>query len=581
MTNIPRPEHPDPQWERADWCNLNGEWFFEIDNGQSGEVRGLQYADSLAGTINVPFCPEAPLSGVNHKDFMYCVWYKRKISFEPARLTGKRVLLHFGAADYETKVWLNGISVGVPHVGGNSSFTYDITPYIKDGENILTVACYDDTRSPHQPSGKQSLSYHSEVCKYTRTTGIWQTVWYEVVPEAYLEHVRIDTDPEQCSIMLNAVLCGSGSFSAEVFYEGRKVGEACKKNQSVTAFLEIKLSEKHLWEVGQGRLYDLVLRFGEDEVRSYFGLRKIELKDGKFYLNGKSVFQRLVLDQGYYHDGVITAPTEEALIRDIRCGIDAGFNGARMHMKVFEPRYMYHADKMGYLVWREYGNSGIDYSDIANLTGYLPDWLESMKRDVNHPSIVMWCPLNETWEYGPMSKRADPRFAAIAYAETKRYDPSRPCIDTSGFYHVVTDVYDIHDYTQDQEAFAGRYHKLRTDGVLEEDVRRVGRQTWKGEPVAISEFGGIGYMLEKNDYATGRKKAWAHSVAFSCEEFYERYRNFVDPMLDNPGIFCYCYTQLTDVEQEQNGMYTYETRSPKVDMSVIAGINRRKAAVEE
>lgn len=581
-TMIPRPEHPNPQWERQNWCNLNGEWLFEIDNTKSGEARGLQHADCLTSTITVPFCPESELSGINNKDFMLCVWYKRHITFDLGKLTDKRVILHFGAADYETKVWLNGKLVGEPHVGGYGSFLYDITTHIKDGDNLLTVACYDDTRSGRQASGKQSITYRSEVCKYTRTTGIWQTVWYEIVPESYIKQAKIMGDPENGSVMIDAKFCGFGDFSAEVFYQGKKVGEACKKNRSVTGQMEIKLSETHLWEIGNGRLYDLVLRFGEDEVKSYFGLRTIEMKDGKFYLNGKSVFQRLVLDQGYYSDGIMTAPTEEALIRDIQCGLNAGFNGARLHMKIFEPRYLYHADKLGYIVWYEYGNSGLDYSDLSNLAGYLPDWLNSMKRDVNHPCIVLWCPLNETFDYGPQMKRPDPRFARAAYEETKRYDASRPCIDTSGFFHVVTDVYDVHDYELDHDVFRETYEKLRIENVLAENWRRKGRQKWNGEPVAISEFGGIGYMLENNGFEAGRKTDWCRGEStFSCEEFYERYRGYVDVMLDNPKIFSFCYTMLTDIEQEKVGLYTYETREPKVDMSVIAAINSRKAAVEE
>jgi beta-galactosidase/beta-glucuronidase len=311
-------------------------------------------------------------------------------------------------------------------------------------------------------------------------------------------------------------------------------------------------------------------------------MRTVELKDGKFYLNGRSVFQRLVLDQGYYSDGIMTAPTEQALIRDIQCALEAGFNGARLHMKIFEPRYLYHADKMGYLVWREYGNSGLDYSDLSNLADLLPEWLNSVKRDINHPCVVTWCPLNETWDYGELKKRADPRFAATMYNETKRLDPSRPCIDTSGLYHVTTDIYDVHDYEGDTDAFAEKYEKFKIEGILTEPENRKGRQKYGGEPFAVSEFGGIGYRLENNAFYSGRRGDWCHSdPTFTEEEFCKRYRAFVEPMLKNPKIFCFCYTQLTDVEQEKNGLYTYADRSPKIDMSKIAEINSQKAAVEE
>ena len=330
-TGYPRAEHPNPQWERENWKNLNGAWMFEIDNEKSGEERGLPAAETLSGTITLPFCPESELSGVNRKDFMYCVWYKRVLSFTEEDLNGNRVLFHIGAADFETKVWVNGKQIGMPHVGGATPVDCDITSVLTPGENIVTVACYDDTRSPRQAGGKQAMRYHSHGCYYTRTTGIWQTVWYEIVPENYIKYAKILPDPVNASVSVSTELCGTGDLTAEVYYGSKKVGEACKKALSVTGQLEIALSETHLWEVGNGRLYDLVLRFGKDEVKSYFGLRSVELKDGKFLLNGKSVFQRLVLDQGFYPDGIWTAPTEDALIKDIECSLSAGFNGARLH----------------------------------------------------------------------------------------------------------------------------------------------------------------------------------------------------------------------------------------------------------
>ena len=512
---------------------------------------------------------------------MLCVWYKKTLTFTEEELSGNRVIFHIGAADFETKVWVNAQLIGLPHVGGFTSFEYDITSALKAGDNIVTIACYDDTRSPRQPGGKQSPRYESHRCYYTRTTGIWQTVWYEIVPESYVKYAKIIPDLENVSVSINAELCGTGDLSAEVFYEGKKVGEASKKNLSVNGQLEIQLSEKHVWELGAGRLYDLVIRFGKDEVKSYFGLRSIEMKDGKFLLNGKSVFQRLVLDQGFYPDGILTAPSEEALIKDIQCGLDAGFNGARLHQKVFEPRYLYNSDKMGYMVWGEYGNWGVDYSDIANLSTFLPDWMASVKRDFNHPSLIGWCPFNETWDYGPQAKRQDPNLLRIVYEQTKLYDPSRPCIDTSGNYHVVTDIYDIHDYEQNPEIFKENYDKLYKEGELHDRFKA--RQTWKGEPVFISEYGGIGFQLANNDYETGRRTtSWSYGKStFSYEEFYERYKGLTHAIIDNPRMFGFCYTQLTDVEQDKNGLFNYEDRTPKFDMAIISEINKKKAAIED
>ncbi|MBE6590051.1 MAG: beta-galactosidase [Ruminococcaceae bacterium] len=578
MNVCPRPEHPTPMWERKNWVNLNGEWMFEIDQSKSGAERGLITADTLNGRITLPFCPESPLSGVGEKDFMYCVWYKKTVSLNDEELDGKRMLFHIGAADFETHVWINGKSAGLPHIGGCSPIEYDVTSLVHAGENVITVACFDDTRSPRQAGGKQSMRHVSYGCYYTRTTGIWQTVWYELVPESYVKYAKFLPDPNNASVAVQCELAGCGTLCAEVYYEGRLVGRAEKKALSVTGTLEIPLSEVHLWECGAGRLYDVVLRFGEDEVKSYFGLRTVEMRDGKFLLNGKSVFQRLVLDQGFYPDGIWTAPDEAALVRDIECSMSVGFNGARLHQKVFEPRFLYHADRLGYLVWGEYSSWGIDHSDIAHLSAFLPDWLSCVKRDLSHPAVIGWCPFNETWNVGEQQKRQDNAFLRIVYEETKRYDPARPCIDTSGNYHVVTDIYDVHDYEQEPAIFKEHYDALITEGTLFEKVRDGFRQHWSGEPVFMSEYGGIGIHIEVNN----SEKAWSYGKATrSYEEFYARYKGLTDALLDNPRIMGFCYTQLTDVEQEQNGLFTYEGRQPKFDVKTLYDINTRHAAIED
>ncbi len=582
MAKIPRPEHPNPQWERTTWRNLNGVWQFEIDHGLSGEARGLPRAENLSGSILVPFCPESSLSGVGNKDFMRCVWYKRSVSLTKKDLAGKRVILHFGACDFETRLFVNGERVGQPHFGGYGSFSFDITKAVRSGKNDITVEAIDDIQSFQQPHGKQSAFYHSYRCYYTRTTGIWQTVWLEFVPENYVTYARFDPDAANGTVAITADLCGRGDLSAEVFYEGKPVGRAEKKNCVTRAVLDVTLSEKHLWEVGKGRLYDLTIRFGEDEVKSYFGLRDARMEGDKFLVNGKSVFQRLILDQGFYPDGICTAPTEKALVKDIQCALDAGFNGARLHQKVFEPRFLYHADKMGYLVWGEYGSWGTDTAERSAVSYFLPDWISTVLRDVNHPSIIGWCPFNETWDTreSHIHKSQEPEVLRIVYDETKRVDPTRPCIDTSGNYHVVTDIYDVHWYEQDPAIFKAGYDKLFLTGELED--RHRDRQTWRGEPVFVSEYGGIGFKLEKNDYETGRKTAWSYGKsASSYEEFYARFEGLTTAILDNPRLFGLCYTQLTDVEQEQNGLFTYEDRKPKFDLAILRRVLQKKAAIED
>ena len=577
---LPRAEHPNPQWQRETWKNLNGEWMFEIDRAVSGEARGLASAETLADRITVPFCPESELSGVGDTDFMTSVWYKRVLSFTAEELEGNRVLFHIGAADFATTVYVGGKRAGLPHVGGCTPVDYDITDLLVAGENIVTVHCLDDVRDPRQAGGKQSIGYHSAGCFYTRTTGIWQTVWYELVPKNYLKYARLYPDLDNGCVTVVADVEGVEALCAEVYYEGRLVGSASKGCVRVTGTLEIPLSEIHPWELGAGRLYDVVLKFGKDTVRTYFGLRSVEWRDGKFYLNGKSVFQRLVLDQGFYPDGIWTAPSDEALVRDIECSMSVGFNGARLHQKVFEPRFLYHADRLGYMVWGEYASWGIDHSDIRNLSTFLPDWLASVRRDCNHPAIIGWCPFNETWNVGPQNKWQDNEFLRIVYEQTKLVDPTRACIDTSGNYHVVTDVYDVHDYDQNPVAFKEHYDQLIKEGVLFEKVRDGHRQRWGGQPVFMSEYGGIGIKLE--DHAGDRSKAWSYGTATrSYEEFYERYKGLTDVLLDHPMIMGFCYTQLTDVEQEQNGLFTYKGREPKFDVEVLHAINSRRAAIED
>lgn len=583
MSNKLRPEYPRPQFVRNEWINLNGEWEFEIDHSSSGKKRKLYEAEKLSGHILVPFCPESKLSGVEYKDFMDCVWYRKEIEFPTDWLQsiqdkGERVVLHFGAVDYSATVYVNGKEVGV-HKGGYASFALDITSYLSvNDKNVITVCAEDDVRSGKQPAGKQSAEYDSWGCYYTRTTGIWQTVWLEKVPKNYISSICIYPDVENTRVRITAKVVGTGNLSVKAFYEGSEMGETCVKATDGIVDVIIDLKEAHYWEVGAGRLYDLTLDFEEDHVKSYFGLRSVKMDGMRFLLNGKSVFQRLVLDQGYYPDGIYTAPTEEDLIRDIEMSMEAGFNGARLHEKVFEPRFLYHCDRLGYLVWGEHGNWGLDISNHQALEAYMLEWPEVVERDFNHPSIIGWCPLNETWDYE--GRRQIDSFVEILYKMTKQMDPTRPCIDTSGNYHVKTDIFDLHDYDQNPETFRARYDAFEKEGFLDVDYNvtgfgGAGRQTYKGEPVFISEYGGIKWD------ADGGIESWGYGNApKDKDEFVERYRGLTKALLDNKKMFGFCYTQLYDVEQEKNGLYTYE-RVPKFDMKLFREINTMKAAIED
>lgn len=556
--------------------NLNGEWEFEQDPGDSGLERKFYNRSALREKIAVPFAPESKLSGVEDTDFMRTVWYRRTFAV-PAEWHGEgRLLLHFGAVDYTADVWINGGHAGT-HSGGYTPFTLDITKLVHDGDNAVIVRAFDDVQNPLQPSGKQSARYENFGCFYTRSTGIWQTVWLEHVPSLFIRKLRLTPDVDNgClrgQVFLNAY-AGGQLLTAEALLNGKHVSAVQVKATGDHAEFTLPIPEMQLWQPGAPVLYDLVLEINTDRVESYFGMRKIELKDGAVAINGVPVFQRLILDQGYYPDGIYTAPSDEALERDIDLAMAAGFNGARLHMKIFEPRLLYHADRKGYLLWGEYPNWGLSESDPRALQAMLPEWIEELERDYNHPSIVGWCPFNETGTH-----RLADLFQTV-YQVTKALDPTRPVIDSSGYVHAVTDIYDVHDYDQDPETFRKRYEAFATGG---EPFRNFpDHEIYEGQPYFISEFGGIYWNEEHGEGDEDQEEeGWGYGQKpAGPAEFKRRYEGLIGALLDNPKICAFCYTQLTDVMQEQNGLYTFK-REPKFDTNWLHSVTARKAAIEQ
>lgn len=565
-----RNEYPRPQFVREDWLCLNGPWEFTIDPGDTGIDRGFHLCTAFDGRINVPFCPESVLSGVHELDIMRCVWYARGFVLPPA-MHGKRILLHFEAADFDTRCWCNGRLAG-RHLGGYTPFTFDISDLInEEGENRLTVRCFDDVRSGTQAKGKQCGRYFSEGCHYTRTTGLWQTVWLEAVPDIHITKARYQVNIDQPAVTVSLELSGyaeSLPLQVDTSFEGRSTGFAAVTTTGRNVTVTVPLTEKHLWECGNGRLYDLQITLGEDKAASYFGLRDISVDGNRILLNGQPVFQRLILDQGFYPDGIYTAPSDEALVKDIELSLAAGFNGARLHQKIFERRFLYHADRMGYIVWGEYPSWGLDiHTPGLGLSVMLPEWIEALERDINNPSLVGWCPLNETFA------GQDKALLYALYQTTKALDPTRPVIDTSGYVHVITDVWDTHDYEQNPEIFRPRY----APGQLfkAEDNAHAARIAYDGKkPYFVSEYGGIWWNEQDPN-------GWGYGERVQDEEaFYQRLEGLTDALLDNPEITAFCYTQLTDVEQEQNGIYHYD-RSRKFDINRIKRIFSKAAAIEQ
>ena len=567
---IPRPEHPMPQAVRSEWMNLNGEWeFAETDEStDQGYLTDKPYPDRII----VPFCRESELSGLGRKGFVTNVWYRRTFEL-PKTWRSPRTILHIGACDWETTVWLNGRLLG-KHRGGSAPINFEITRQLQSGKNTIIVHAFDDTRSGLQATGKQSHQEQSYGCVYTRTTGIWQTVWLEGVGSSYIRDFHVEHDPANSRVLIQAEVDGpcNGLTLKAVAVAGNKiVGTAETPADWRNARLALNLAEKHLWSVDRPYLYRLklvLLKDGNavDAVDSYFGLRSISIQGAAILINGKPVFQRLILDQGFYPDGIWTAPTDAALRRDIELSQACGYNGARLHQKVFEPRFLYWADKLGYLVWGEYPNWGLNYADPRINLPVIQEWMEIVRRDRDHPSIIGWCPFNET----PASA-VELQNAVVA--ATRALDTSRPVLDSSGYAHGLPDpeVLDAHDYDQNPESFRARYNENFAPNTAL-PARYGGNEGRTAVPFMVSEFGGIGWAV-----AGG----WGYGKApENLEEFYARYAGLVNALLDGRHMFGFCYTQLTDVEQEHNGLYAYE-RKPKFDLKRLHAITSGTAAYEK
>jgi len=570
---IPRPEHPNPQWERENWRNLNGEWEF---NFSKSAIEKQAYKNgSLSKKITVPFCPESTLSGIGYTDFIPSVCYRKSITLSEKELNGN-VFLHFGAVDFHSYIYVNGNLAG-EHIGGYASFSIDITKFVNAGENIIFVVAEDELRSGHQPSGKQSKKYNSYGCFYTRTTGIWQTVWLEFVPSSYIKSCKYYPDITNKTLTVIGEAAGNGELELISSYEGKPTGSTKIAVNNGTFTAQILLSELHLWEIGCGRLYDLEIRFCDDVVKSYFGMREVIIDKNRFFLNNKPVFLRMVLDQGYYPDGIYTAKSDEDLKKDIILSKNLGFNGARLHQKVFEKRFIYHCDKEGYMIWGEHANWGMDYTDFSAQGNFICEWTEIIERDFNSPALIGWCPFNETWGY--YETKTTSRLIESVYKITKLYDKTRPCIDTSGNYHIdKKEIHDVHDYEQDPVKFAEYYSEI-DKGIINDHIRRMEKdvQPYFGEAIFVSEYGGIKWTPKEGN-------GWGYGNApNTLEEFIKRYCELTDILLSNPYIMGLCYTQLYDVEQEQNGIYYYD-RTNKFDdetMEILKSAMIKQAEIEK
>ncbi len=588
----PRAEYPRPQFERGDWQNLNGEWTYELDLVQTGHEREMMKSTGFDGKIIVPFAPESKLSGVEHKEFIPSIWYQREITV-PEAWAGKDILLNFGAVYYESEIYVDGNFVE-RHFGGSDSFTVDITRFVKPGSTHSLVVCASsDLRGRMQSAGKQSLRHGNFECMYTRTTGIWQTVWMEAVAPTGIKRVKYVTDIDRSTVSMEFTMRRNATDNVLTVNvkDGKKVVATDTAPVASGSIVSLPIKKAKLWSPENPFLYDveLILKNAEgqviDQVSSYFGMRKIHTDGNKIYLNNAPYYQRLVLDQGFYPDGIWTAPSDEALRKDIELSMQAGFNGARLHQKVFEERFYYWADKLGYLTWGEAPSWGLDANSPEAARNFLMEWRNLVVRDMNHPSLVTWTPFNE--EFWP-DQTQYPRFIADIYNLTKQLDPSRPINTVSGGIHILTDIWTEHHYEQDPERLKEIVYNDGKMFVRKPDIqkRHCGNlgfnrpiltdpftfPTYEGDiPYILDEFGGI-KCIEANPAKDG-SDSWGYgNSAKTKEDFYKRLEAQVRVLIEmSDKMWGYCYTQLTDVEQEQNGVYYFD-RGVKYDMERVRAI---------
>lgn len=589
--SVPRPEYPRPQFVRTDWLSLNGEWEFAFGDGGQTTIPSEW---EMSSHIIVPFAPEALLSGIGETKAIPSVRYRRYVDLPPS-WAGRRVLLHFGAVDHDAIVFIDDAIVG-KHRGGFTSFTLDVTDELRGRSRfMLSVLAFDDLNEV-QARGKQSQLPDNYEAFYTRTTGIWQSVWAEPVSDTYIRDAAVTPHLlDRCfTVELDITRPASPALiHAEIALRDGTVlaSETVPVTQQVVPQLRLELPDRYVYPWGPNNPYLYQTRFqlvqdGEvlDDVSGYAGLRSVAVDGRRVLLNGEPVFQRLVLDQGYWPDGIMTAPSDAALVADIENALEAGFNGARLHQKVFEERFLFHADRLGYLVWAEFGDWGAN-RDLAEgdqqpTVSFVTQWLEEIVRDFSHPSIIGWCPLNETRE--PITDRLTilDDVTRAMFLATKAIDPTRPVIDASGYSHRVTqaDIYDAHNYEQDPTVFRAQLGGLVTGQpfINRAPDGKAWSVPYQGQPYFISEFGGIWWS---GDGAPG-PNSWGYGIPPQTqEEWIDRFRGLVDVLLDDPGMFGYCFTQLTDVFQEKNGVFDFY-RNPKFDLSLLRAIQSRPAAIE-
>lgn len=588
-----REEYPRPQFVRDKWMNLNGEWEFAFDDENIGLIeRWYESSKTLPERINVPFVYQTKLSGINTQENHEIVWYKKRFVI-PANFDKKGIKLNFGAVDFEATVFLNGQIVG-RHTGGHTSFSLDISHFVQIDaeEQVLTVRVFDPRFDERIPRGKQTWNETPHSIWYTNTTGIWQTVWLENMDTSFIEYVQYTTNIDEGSVKMTVDLAGRQEnqwIEYEIMLKDNIV--AVGKWQATSNYNEvtIQLSQQKVfrtafhdsgwyWSPENPNLFDvsLILRneFGVvDKVESYFGMRKIHTEKGMVYLNNKPYYQRLVLDQGYWPESLMTAPNDNAFMKDIELAKQMGFNGCRKHQKVEDPRFLYWADKLGFLVWGE--SPSAHYFSKESVDFVTNEWKEIIRRDYNHPSIITWVPFNESWGIGEVGRnKQQQHYTQALYHLLHALDTTRPVISNDGWELTKTDITAVHNYQHGQknetkkfEQFKLAIHTKAAILASQSADRAIYADGFnnEGEPILLTEFGGIGYKV-------GEQSGWGYTTVTDEAEFLSEYERIVKEVFNSEVLFGFCYTQLYDVEQEINGLLAYD-REPKCSLEKIREIN--------
>ena len=575
--------YPRPQFVRENWLNLNGEWNFIFDDQNIGETQKYYNNFPKSRKIQIPFTYETKLSGINDQTIHENIWYQKNINIQ-SNPKKESIILYFEGSDFITKVWINGNYIG-KNIGGYHRFSFDITNFLINGENNFTIKV-EDSLSKSQPRGKQRYKKESWKCWYVQTTGIWKTIWLEKVSKNYIISCKNtpNFDEKNIEIELLTNISNSSntfeieteiSFNNEIINSQKSIIENNNLNYNIDICSKNKIHEIKYWSHKHPYLYDITYKLYcngilIDKVYSYFGIRKISIEGNKILLNNEELYLKMILDQGYWANSHLTPPNENSLIEDIKLVKKYGFNGIRKHQKNEDERFLYYCDINGILVWNEMANCYI-FND-KSIAYFMDEWIKVVQQNYNHPSIITWVPINESWGIPNVSiKETEQDFANSLYYVTKAIDKTRPVIANDGWEHTLADIITIHDYVQDGNILYEKYNDELLS-VINNKIAHNGKHklfsanySYNGQPIIMSEYGGI---------ALNSDEGWGYGTQVKGEnEFLKRYKELTAAIKNTKYITGYCYTQLSDVQQEINGLVD-ENRNDKFSDEIIDRIKK-------